>query len=506
MCEPFPPDVTFLEIAPPCLGKNTSTPWRESIRVGVIRSEEKYLALTNEMAGRMSVMRKASLLALLFTLPAAIFGACSADPKTTTGSSSSSGTAGSAGNETGGSAGAAGGNAGGAGPSSSSSNGSSGSAGNAGNGGAGTGGAGTGGASNGGAGGNSSGSAGSAGSGGGASSGGPADAGPDVSFSYDADVGDGSVTEDSACAAEAVAAQKRPVDIIWAVDTSGSMSQEIAQIKANINSQFADILGASGLDYQVIMIAAKGTGTFQVCVAPPLGGFNCGANQPLFRAINQTIGSTNSLSLLLSTYDNANLALRWQQYLRYDAVKVFVEVTDDNSSLSGMSFDTQLLAKMPTGMFGDATKRNYIFHSIIGVTEGNPAVKCPSAVNIGAQYQVLSNLTGGGMYPVCAADYSPIFNAIATGIAAGLACEFTMPTSSQGTVDPNNVSMTFTPSNGMGETLTRVNDVSQCAAGNEWYYDNNMAPTKLILCPNACTTVKADPAGKINILLGCVTG
>lgn len=313
------------------------------------------------------------------------------------------------------------------------------------------------------------------------------------------------MTADSACAAEAVAAQKLPVDIIWAVDTSGSMSQEIAQIKANINSQFADILAASGLDYQVIMVAAKGTGTFQVCAAPPLGGFNCGANQPLYRPVNQTVASTNSLSLLLSTYDSANLSLNWRQYLRMDAVKVFVEVTDDNSSLAGTSFDTQLLAKTPLGMFGNAMNRNYIFHSIIGVTAGNPAVKCPSAVNIGAQYQVLSNLTNGGMYPVCDADYSPIFNAIATGIAAGLACEFTMPTSSQGTVDPNNVSMTFTPSNGMGVTLPRVNDASQCA-GDEWYYDNNMNPTKLILCPNACTSVKADPAGKINILLGCVTG
>lgn len=441
-------------------------------------------------------MRKASLLALLFTLPAVAFGACTVDPNNTT--SSSSGSAGSGGGESGGSAGAAGANAGGAGSTSSSSSGT------AGAGGAG----GSGGAASGGAGGNSSGNGGSAGAGGGAvssSSGGPADAGPDVSFVYDADVGDGSVTEDSACAAEAVAAQKRPVDIIWAVDTSGSMSEEIAQIKANINTQFADILAASGLDYQVIMVAAKGTGTFQVCVAAPLGGFNCGANQPLYRPINQTVGSTNSLSLLLSTYDSANLALNWRQYLRMDAVKVFVEVTDDNSSLSGTSFDTQLLAKTPLGMFGTAANRNYIFHSIIGVTAGNPAVKCPSAVNIGAQYQVLSNLTNGGMYPVCDADYSPIFNAIATGIAAGLACEFTMPTSSQGTVDPNNVSMTFTPSNGMGVTLPRVNDASQCA-GNEWYYDNNMTPTKLILCPNACTSVKADPAGKINILLGCVTG
>ncbi len=341
---------------------------------------------------------------------------------------------------------------------------------------------------------------------GGGTGGGPADAGPDVSFTYDADIGDGAVSADSACAAEVAAAKKRPIDIIWVVDTSGSMSEEIAQIKANINTQFANILAASGLDYQVIMIATKGTGSFQVCVAPPLGGPNCGANPPLFHPIPQTVASTNSLSLILSTYDNANLALNWQQYLRFDAVKVFVEVTDDNSALSGNSFDMQLLAKMPSGMFGTAASRNYVFHSIIGVTAGNPAVKCPSAVNIGAQYQVLSTLTGGGMYPVCDADYSPIFNAIANGIASSLACSFTMPQPQDGgAIDPNNVAMSYTPTGMAAMNIPHVMDQASCN-GDGWYYDDNVNPTQLILCPTTCTTVKADTGGKIDILLGCLTG
>jgi len=447
-------------------------------------------------------MRKAWVLALLVSAPSVVIAACSSDTNNQTGSTSSQGGNAASSSGEGGAAGSAGANVGGKGGASSSSSSSSAGGGLGGSGGTGAGGSGNGGNAG------TGGSAGSGGSGNGSGGGAgnpPADAGPDVGFFYDADVGDGSVNADSACASEAVAGKKRPVDIIWAVDTSGSMDAEIAQIKANINVQFANILAASGLDYQVIMIAAKGTGTFQVCVAPPLGGFNCGANQPLYRPIVQTVGSTNSLSLILSTYDNANLALRWNQYLRYDAVKVFVEVTDDNSSLAGTSFDTQLLAKAPAGMFGTAMARNYIFHSIIGVTDGNPSVKCPSAVNIGAQYQVLSNLTGGGMYPVCAADYSPIFNAIANGIVGGLACEFTMPTSSTGTVDPNNVSMTFTPTNGMPVTIPRVMDVAQCV-GDGWYYDNNMMPTKLLLCPTTCGTAKADQSGKIDILLGCVSG
>ena len=359
----------------------------------------------------------------------------------------------------------------------------------------GSGGTGTGGSGTGGAG---------AGAGGDPGDGG-ADA-PDVVFAYDADIGDGAVSADSACAADVVAGKKRPIDIIWAVDTSGSMAEEIAQIKANINTQFASILAASGLDYQVIMVAAKGLGTYQVCAAPPLGGPNCGDNPPLYHAIPQTVASTNALSLLLSTYDSANATLNWAKHLRMNAVKVFIGVTDDNSALAGTTFDTSLLAKLPAGMFGTAAARNYVFHSIIGVTQGNPTVKCPSAVNIGAQYQVLSNLTGGLMLPVCATDYSPIFQEIANGIVGSLACEFVMPTASGGAaIDPANVSMQYTPQGGAPVTIPRVNDATQCS-GDGWYYDNNTTPTKLLLCPTTCTTAQTGTGGKVDILVGCLTG
>ncbi|MFO0760743.1 MAG: hypothetical protein U0359_29965 [Byssovorax sp.] len=377
-------------------------------------------------------------------------------------------------------------------------------------GGSGTGGAGTT-TSAAGTGGSTAGTGGATGTGGGTTSSGgaggePVDAGPDVSFTYDAGPTDAGVGADSACAADVVGGKKRPIDIIWAVDTSGSMSEEIAQIKANINTQFSDILAASGLDYQVIMIAARGLGAFQVCVAPPLGGLNCGANPPLYHPVNQTVASTNALSLILSTYDSANLALNWSKLLRMNAVKVFIVVTDDNSSLSGNSFDAQLLAKPPAGMFGTAAARNYVFHSIIGVTAGDPAVKCPSAVNTGAQYQVVSNLTGGKMLPVCAADYSAIFNEIASGIVGDLACEVAMPVpSGGGAIDPDNVAMQFVPSNGAPLDVPRVMTPADCN-GDGWYYDDNAMPTKLLLCPATCATAKGDQGGKINILVGCLSG
>jgi hypothetical protein len=38
-----------------------------------------------------------------------------------------------------------------------------------------------------------------------------------------------------------------------------------------------------------------------------------------------------------------------------------------------------------------------------------------------------------------------------------------------------------------------------------WYYDNNAAPTKILICPATCTTIEADDMGKINIVYRCPT-
>lgn len=328
-------------------------------------------------------------------------------------------------------------------------------------------------------------------------------------FSFgDGGGGDGGIDPDAACAASVQSATKGQVDIIVVIDTSGSMTEEVVQTKTNIND-FATTIGSSGLDYQVIMIAARGTGSLQMCVPPPLGGANCADNPPLFHHINQSVGSTNSLSLILSTYDSANANLNWAKYLRPTATKVFVEITDDNSSLAFASFDTQLLAKQPAAMFGTAQDRKYIFDSICGWLDPSPILdpqKCGSAVNIGSAYQNLSVLTKGIVDSVCKTSYKGVFQNIAKGVAGKLGCQFDMPKSNGNPIDPAKVVVRYTPGSGPAKNLTQVTDASKCAQfPDAWYYDNNTTPTKILLCSGACTTVGADTAGKIEIVAGCAT-
>src|SRR5690606_32550703 len=53
---------------------------------------------------------------------------------------------------------------------------------------------------------------------------------------------------------------KRPVDVIFLVDNSGSMAEEVDGVEQNINVSFAEIFEALALDYRVIMVTDHGVG------------------------------------------------------------------------------------------------------------------------------------------------------------------------------------------------------------------------------------------------------
>lgn len=86
-----------------------------------------------------------------------------------------------------------------------------------------------------------------------------------------------------------------------------------------------------------------------------------------------------------------------------------------------------------------------------------------------------------------------------------LKCEFPIPPPpDMEELDPNKVNVNYTPGAGGNKTtLPRVDSKAQCGSGSGWYYDDNMAPTKIILCPTSCQTVQADPAANVDVLFGC---
>jgi hypothetical protein len=249
---------------------------------------------------------------------------------------------------------------------------------------------------------------------------------PDIDFEYDAGMmGQGGACEQVKGNGSLV---KRPMDIIFSIDNSSSMEGEIQAVINNINTDFASIIEASGIDYRVIMVSRYGyldyglePSDYSVCIEPPLGNAACTSNSAptlvntaRFFHHSTDIGSNNMWCRLLTSYTTEDeyptdrngwtpLAPNgWQEWLRPGSFKVFVGITDDrpdtdedgdegegqncldeaggtndpgglDDDLDGAQTFDQALRELAPTQFGayDAdepdTGRNYRWYSIIGM-------------------------------------------------------------------------------------------------------------------------------------------
>jgi hypothetical protein len=388
--------------------------------------------------------------------------------------------------------------------------------------------------------------------------------------------------------------RKRPVDIVFIIDNSSSMDGEIRAVQNSINADFAKIIGESGIDYRVIMLGdfgfydytVAGSGDVDACSVCISGALNPMQTCPetendavynvapktseryfhydpdgMEHSKNNSVGSRNSLCRALQWFkkpDGFGLAPNgWSQWLRKDASKIFVEITDDRSNCSvdldgdgkndltiddsvadpmntndksgsyqAKQFD-QALRTLSAEQFMSGTTRNYIFHSIISMpfkmgmmdapyepTEPAAATtNCTGGANPGKAYDGLSRLTGGLRYPVCAADqaagsnnpagFTAIFKRIAQGVVEGtkVACDFAVPQPPMGkTLDRNTVEVVYSKTGADPISFRQVQDVESCAGQSGSFYFKG---DTIQLCSDTCTRVQSDNTAKVDVRFGC---
>jgi len=94
-------------------------------------------------------------------------------------------------------------------------------------------------------------------------------------------------------------------------------------------------------------------------------------------------------------------------------------------------------------------------------------------------------------------------------IGQGLPCDYAVPTSRDGNpVDLTMLNLDYRPGPDRSTTvpLSRVPDASQCGVGKlGWYYDDAGAALRLRLCDQACSQIKPDIYGEMNVSIGCPT-
>jgi hypothetical protein len=89
---------------------------------------------------------------------------------------------------------------------------------------------------------------------------------------------------------------------------------------------------------------------------------------------------------------------------------------------------------------------------------------------------------------------------------AAIGCQYSIPTPKNGEIlDLNTVNLQYTRA-GKTSIIPRVPSKDKCpSTGEAWYYDDNGAPTQILLCDNACKNVGSDTEGDLVVFVGCST-
>ncbi len=368
------------------------------------------------------------------------------------------------------------------------------------------------------------------------------------------------VVDDATCASATSEATvgRRPVDIVFMVDNSSSMQPAVREVNQGLND-FARRIADSGLDYRVIMLSLRGSSPmgslYPVCIPAPLGGTGCG-NAERFFHVDVNISSTQLVEQFLGTLaqtegytvDAQDGSEPWRDYLRGDATKTLVFVTDDNARTcarphmggSCQAGDPRLtetsLEDFPGGgnpfkgsTLGPGIRtatygglfEGYTFNAIYGWgSESNPDVTCESAdpdfpAAAGHTYTALVQRTGGVRAQVCdqadSAAWDDFFDRIASRVedTARIDCDITLPAPPDDqTLNPAKVNVVVR-SGDDARTLGKVADEASCGAFGGWYYDHDAAPTEVRLCPSSCEDVqdvlRESGSAGIDVQFGCDT-
>ena len=367
---------------------------------------------------------------------------------------------------------------------------------------------------------------------------GPGDATLDVTAGEAGPVGD------AACATLAFAAEPvpQPVDIVWVVDNSVSMKPAILELTQGLNA-FAELISQKGIDYRVIVLSLRskqpevtvlGSPRYAVCIPPPLAGDDLCANGPRFFQSSIDIRSQQTLEQMLGTLGQTAGYRQgeerggepWRDWLRPNATRSFVIVSDDNSRFGANELEHFAGGKnpynsndLPPGLleaFWQGGFDGYVFNGIYGWgSESDDSVRCqyPSgslAPSSGATYTELVRRTGGVRAKIC--DGASAWGALFDGVAQAadeqsVRCELALPASSSDVIDEERVDVTIRGASG-AVTLKRVAGIAGCDESGGWYYDDALAPSRVLLCATSCELARSEvrsSGGSIEVVFGCAT-
>ena len=326
-----------------------------------------------------------------------------------------------------------------------------------------------------------------------------------------------------------------PLDVVLVATNGFNMDDELAGLEANINANFASVLQGLGVDLRVIAVSDHGPSGQQLCVPPPLSATSNCSGPPVevpgqFFAYDVVVQTSDALCRMLNTVlgntqggqidENGFHPTGWGPLLRPEAthaLTVFAQAgvscflngetyLDQNQVTQGqqvaINWDADLLSLAP-GIFGTVSDRRYVFYSLVGMAEKNPAfasygpnepvtnAPCLTAFAAGTGYQWLSRGTEALRFPICQPqNYGIILSDLALDMAEKVRdpCRLSVPTLD----DTLSIILQVTPSGGMTEEWFQVPSASACGPTKAFYYEP--MSKEVVLCPEACEVVEQTAA------------
>jgi len=208
------------------------------------------------------------------------------------------------------------------------------------------------------------------------------------------------------------------------------------------------------------------------------------------------IGYTGNINFEIVLWENGNISLRYgaKSGNGSDGQSATVGVENAGGTV-GHQYS------MNAGLLGDNTTLRYTFSAqtypsivtyVIGVGYAGALDQIAAAGGSGQAYIV----TGGN-----AAEFLAAMNAIRN---SSLGCAYAIPPSSLGTVNPNQLTVRYTPGTGTPVDFPLRPGPANCGSLQGFYYDDPVNPTTVTLCPASCAMVSSDPQAQLSIFYDCL--
>lgn len=319
-------------------------------------------------------------------------------------------------------------------------------------------------------------------------------------------------------------AELLPTDVIWAIDTSGSMNASFPAIQQALTT-FSDKVVAAGIDAHIILLAGASAGngaTQSLCVPAPLGSGMCGAaasaagpaadsKQPGFVHLDLPFGATAGMATLLDNHAS------YKHLLRPNARTQLVLTEDGAPPMSaaavtehieGRASATTTPAWSPGLVPGSYQWNGVICKDGTGTSTCLFAFGLPQATLdlIQQSMGLVSNLDDAGK--AGAADpFAALLDKLAEAVIVGarVSCDYEIPPPPTGqTFDRALVNVVYS-SGASSQVIPLAPEGVECMDDLAWKYDSELSPTRVVLCPAACTKVQGDAAAAVDVSFGCET-